>query len=104
MPRRDLGLPRRQPRLDWAGMRLMWIMTGTRLGAVLALVWLGACTAPERAASSSASAACPPVRSYSDDFRKRAVAELDLLPANSAVEEMLTDYAVLRQQIRACQP
>ncbi|MBI3513341.1 MAG: hypothetical protein HY060_04655 [Proteobacteria bacterium] len=85
-------------------MRFMRAMTGTRIGAVLALLWVGACAAPERVASAGSGAACPPVRSYSDDFRKRAVAELDLLPANSAVEEMLTDYAVLRQQIRACQP
>jgi hypothetical protein len=77
------------------------------VGLVMAL---GACTAqqsqqPQGGAVASASAAgCPPLRSYSDDFRKRAVAELDLLPGNSAVEEMLNDYAVLRQQIRACQP
>jgi hypothetical protein len=76
----------------------------SRAGAVIVLLWLGACAAPERAGGTGATAACPPVRSYSEEFRKRAVAELDLLPANSAVEEMLTDYAVLRQQIRACQP
>ncbi len=78
--------------------------TGTRstIGAALALVWLGACAAPERVAT--AANACPPVRSYTKDFRDRAIAELDLLPANSAVEEMLTDYAVLRQQIHGCQP
>lgn len=71
---------------------------------------LGACTAPDQPQSAASqprrsagtSAGCPPVRSYSDDFRRRAVAEMDLLPANSAVEEMLTDYAVLRQQILGC--
>jgi hypothetical protein len=61
---------------------------------------------PRRAAGTGGggggSATCPPVRAYSDEFRKRAVAEMDLLPANSAVEEMLTDYAVLRQQILGC--
>lgn len=73
--------------------------------AALVLAGLGACAQPRDQGAPVASAAgCPPLRAYSDDFRKRAVAELDLLPANSAVEEMLTDYAVLRQQIRACQP
>jgi hypothetical protein len=74
--------------------------------AALVLAGLGACAAREPNASApvASAAGCPPLRAYSDDFRKRAVAELDLLPANSAVEEMLTDYAVLRQQIRACQP
>jgi hypothetical protein len=75
------------------------------VGLVMAL---GACTAQQPqgggTVASASAAGCPPLRSYSDDFRKRAVAELDLLPGNSAVEEMLNDYAVLRQQIRACQP
>jgi hypothetical protein len=76
-----------------------------RAAVVILLVGLSACAAREPAGGAVASnAGCPPLRAYSDDFRKRAVAELDLLPTNSAVEEMLTDYAVLRQQIRACQP
>jgi hypothetical protein len=68
------------------------------------LLSIGACATRDPTGGIANAAGCPPVRSYSDEFRKRAVAELDLLPANSAVEEMLTDYAVLRQQIRACQP
>ena len=81
----------------------------TSVAAAVALLWVGACADPQQRSASAttattAAAACPPLRSYSDEFRKRAVAELDLLPANSAVEEMLTDYAVLRQQVRACQP
>ncbi|MEJ0068062.1 MAG: hypothetical protein WDO24_04280 [Pseudomonadota bacterium] len=81
--------------------------TWSKIGTAGLLLWLGACTAPQppgAAVASASAAGCPPVRSYSDDFRKRALAELDLLPGNSAVEEMLSDYAVLRQQIRACQP
>jgi len=77
-----------------------WLTIGA---AGLLLAGLGACAIPEQTGATAGSAGCPPVRSYSDEFRKRAVAELDLLPANSAVEEMLSDYAVLRQQIRACQ-
>jgi hypothetical protein len=75
--------------------------------ALLALLSTGACAALEHAPGAAANAtntACPPLRTYSKDFRDRAIAELELLPANSAVEEMLTDYAVLRQQIHACQP
>jgi len=82
------------------------------IGAVV-LLGVGACAAqnpdaqpaPRRSAGTgggNAAGTCPPVRAYSEDFRKRAVAEMDLLPANSAVEEMLTDYAVLRQQILGC--
>ena len=76
-----------------------------RIGAAaIVLLGIGACATREPGSAVASAAGCPPVRNYSDEFRKRAVAELDLLPANSAVEEMLTDYAVLRQQIRACQP
>jgi hypothetical protein len=84
----------------------MRVSTVARMTGAVALLWVGACAGPERATSTASATAtgCPPLRSYSDEFRKRAVAELDLLPANSAVEEMLTDYAVLRQQVRACQP
>ena len=77
----------------------------SRIGAaIVVLLGIGACASREPSGAMASAAGCPPVRNYSDEFRKRAVAELDLLPANSAVEEMLTDYAVLRQQIRACQP
>lgn len=45
---------------------------------------------------------CPPIPAYDADFRARAAAELSLLPQDSALEEMLRDYAVLRAQMRAC--
>jgi len=45
---------------------------------------------------------CPPVIEYSRDFQARAADELDLLPDESAIAEMLSDYAVLRDQTRSC--
>jgi len=52
--------------------------------------------------ATSSSDACPPVRSYGPAFRAEAVAELALLPPDSAIEQMLADYAVMRMQSRAC--
>lgn len=46
--------------------------------------------------------ACPPVKPYEQSFLDQAADELDLLPDGSAVEEMLKDYAVMRDQARAC--
>ena len=46
---------------------------------------------------------CPPVVPYDQAFLDRAVAELDLLPDSSALETMISDYAVMRDQARACQ-
>lgn len=43
-----------------------------------------------------------PWLSYSREFQARAAEELMLLPVPSAVAEMLSDYAVMREQGRAC--
>lgn len=45
---------------------------------------------------------CPPVVEYSREFQARAADELMLLPDPSAVAEMMSDYAVMREQSRKC--
>jgi hypothetical protein len=45
---------------------------------------------------------CPPVVAYSRAFLARAGDELDSLPPGSAVEQMLADYEVMRDQARLC--
>jgi hypothetical protein len=45
---------------------------------------------------------CPPVVAYSREVQARAAEELALLPEGSAIAEMLSDYAVMRQQARVC--
>ncbi len=45
---------------------------------------------------------CPPVVEYDRSFLARAAKELDLLPPDSAIVEMLKDYHVMREQARAC--
>lgn len=45
---------------------------------------------------------CPPVVEYSREFQSRVAAELATLPDGSAVVEMMADYAVMRDQARAC--
>jgi hypothetical protein len=49
----------------------------------------------------SGTGACPPVVSYSREFQARAAEELDLLPEGSAIAEMMSDYAVMREQAQA---
>lgn len=67
--------------------------------AVLAIVTslLAGC-----ATALSDGASCPPVVSYSREFLARAADELDRLPSGSAIEQMLADYQVMRDQVRAC--
>ena len=45
---------------------------------------------------------CPPVVEYSRDFLARAADELASLPVGSAIEQMLADYQVMREQGRMC--
>lgn len=45
---------------------------------------------------------CPPAVDYSREFQARAAEELALLPEGSAIAGMLIDYAVMRDQARAC--
>ena len=45
---------------------------------------------------------CPPVVEYDDGFQARAAKEVQVLPEGSAIVEMLSDYAVMREQARAC--
>ena len=45
---------------------------------------------------------CPPVPEYGREFLARAVGELEQLQAGSAIEQMLADYGVMREQVRVC--
>jgi uncharacterized protein YceK len=45
---------------------------------------------------------CAPVVAYSREFQVRAAEELAQLPEGSVIAEMLSDYAVLRDQVRSC--
>jgi len=46
---------------------------------------------------------CPPVVEYDTGFQARAAEEVQALPEGAAVVEMLSDYAVMREQARGCQ-
>jgi hypothetical protein len=48
------------------------------------------------------SVACPPVVGYAAELQAQAAAEVGALPAGSAVAGLLSDYAVMRDQARAC--
>lgn len=47
--------------------------------------------------------ACPPVVAYPAEFQARGSTEIEaLLPPGTAIETMLADYHVMRQQAAAC--
>lgn len=62
----------------------------------VAAIYLGGCS------TGVSSLACPPVVAYDRPFLARAAAELEILPPGSAIEVLLADYSVLREQVRAC--
>ena len=71
-----------------------------RVALVLATIWLSGCATG--ASDSVGFRTCPPVVGYSREFQALAAVELALLPEGSAFAEMLADYAVMREQARAC--
>lgn len=67
---------------------------------VIATIFLTACATAGFEANSMA--ACPPAVEYSRQLQARAAEELAMLPDGSAAVEMMGDYAVMRDQARAC--
>ncbi len=65
---------------------------------LIAMLWLSACAM----AGSDTRAPCPPVVEYSAADQSRAAAEIEVLPEGAVIVRMLGDYAVLRDQARAC--
>ncbi|WP_231565721.1 hypothetical protein [Paracoccus sanguinis] len=53
-------------------------------------------------AGSEAHAPCPPVVDYTAADQARAADEVDALSEGAVVVRMLSDYAVMRDQARAC--
>ena len=62
------------------------------------MLWLSACAM----GGSDAQVPCPPVVEYSAADQTRAADEVDALPEGAMIVRMLSDFAVLRDQARAC--
>ena len=62
------------------------------------MLWLSGCAM----AGSEARMPCPPVVEYSAAEQAIAAAEVDNMPKDAVVVTMLSDYAVLRDQVQAC--
>ncbi len=72
-----------------------------RAGLLLsATTLLAACATVD--SESAAGGACPTLAHYPAEFRERAAAEIEQLPEDSAIVGMLSDYAAMREQTRAC--
>jgi len=62
------------------------------------MLWFSGCAT----VSSDAGVSCPPVVPYSATDQARTAAEIAALPEGAVVIQMLSDYAVLRNQARIC--
>lgn len=54
------------------------------------------------ATGGSDTSVCPPVVEYSREFQVQMADELATLPPGAALREAMKDYAVMRDQARAC--
>lgn len=66
----------------------------------LVAIWLSGCATVSSDVGGQGT--CPPVVEYRREFQARAAEELALLPEGSVIADMLSDYAVMREQARAC--
>ena len=71
-----------------------------RVALVLAMIWLGGCATG--ISDANRQWACRPAVEYIREVQARAAEELSLLPEDPAIEVMLADYAVMREQARVC--
>jgi hypothetical protein len=67
---------------------------------LIAMIWLTGCAT---VGSDRSGHVCPPVVEYTTADQGRAAEEVDMLPEAAMVVEMLSDYAVLRDQARVCE-
>ncbi|GHC36342.1 hypothetical protein GCM10007291_42200 [Gemmobacter nanjingensis] len=65
---------------------------------LIVTLWLTGCAM----GGSDAHPPCPPVVEYSTSDQARAANEVEELPEGTIIIRMLGDYAVLREQARAC--
>ena len=65
---------------------------------MIAFLWLTGCGM----GGSDTRAPCPPVVEYTAAEQARAGDEVEALPEGAVIVRMLSDYAVLRGQARAC--
>lgn len=65
---------------------------------LIAILWLTGCAT----GGSDTRAPCPPVVEYTSAEQARAAGEVEELPEGAVIIRMLGDYAVLRDQARAC--
>ena len=73
-----------------------WRLPAAVLG--IAMLWLSACAM----GGFDGQVPCPSVVEYSPTDQASAAAEVEALPDGAVVVGMLSDYAVLRDQVRAC--
>ena len=65
---------------------------------MIVTLWLTGCAT----GGSDTRAPCPPVVEYTSAEQARAADEVEELPEGAVIIRMLGDYAVLRDQARAC--
>ena len=78
------------------------VMGILRAGVLAAAAILLASCAPVDSERGEVRRPCPSVVEYDAEFRERAASEIEQLPEHSPIVAMLSDYAAMREQARAC--
>lgn len=75
------------PRRPWPMLKLLALMIG--------IMWLTGC-------AGAASRACPSLVDYPPAFQAALADQVEAMPADAPAARAITDYARLRDQVRAC--
>ena len=78
------------------------VMGILRAGVLAAAAILLASCAPTDSERGEVRRPCPSLVEYDAGFRERAAREIERLPEHSPIVAMLSDYAAMREQARAC--
>lgn len=68
------------------------------LAVILLTLWMLAGCANTRPPS-----VCPPVKTYTKEQNEQLARELEALPPGAFTVDVIADYILLRDQVRACQ-
>jgi hypothetical protein len=71
-----------------------------RVALAIAAISLNGCATV--ASEPRVATVCPPVVEYGREFQAQTAEELAVLPEGSMIPEMLSDYAVMRDQAAVC--
>jgi hypothetical protein len=72
-------------------------------GAILAVILVSLAVLLSGCTTGGTPSICPPLKEYTVEENQRLLTELEVLPPGAYTIDVIADYMLLRDQVRACQ-